>query len=207
MRTQERGRIRRQKLLDAAESLLDQFSLDELNLGDVARAADVPKASAYWFFKDIFDLYSELSTRIADELDTVLSKFDADPAAGWRGIVSEALMQGAAFLDDRSFRRQLIWGSKVPLELKRSDRNNDRKIARIIIARIEEHFVVPEIPRREEIFYQAIEIADLMFCLCLLDHPRLTDQALTDAQTAAIAYLSVYLPLEMPRVRSLATVK
>jgi AcrR family transcriptional regulator len=198
VRMQERGRIRRQKLLDTAADLLEEIPLNELNLGHVAKAAEVPKASAYHFYKDIFDLYSELSARVGEELDAVLREFPLRETNGWRGIVADALAHGAAFLNERAFRRQLIWGAKVPMDIKRSDRNNDRRIARTLLARIQELYLVPEIPRREEIFYQAIEIADLLFCLCMLDNARLTDRALADAQTAATAYLGVYLPSELP---------
>jgi AcrR family transcriptional regulator len=196
--TQKRGRIRRQKLLEAAEHLLENHPLDALTLGAVAKEAGVPKASAYHFYSDIFSLYAELSKAIGEELEALLRAMPIRQSAGWECVFSDVLEQGALFLDGKASRRELIWGSKVPLDIKRSDRQNDRKISKAILDRLIEIYNMPDFPRREEIFYQAIEIADLIFCLSMLDHGRLTKQAITDAQRAAIAYLRTYLPSELP---------
>lgn len=197
--TQARGRARRRLLLDAAETLLETHQLDELTLSMVAAHAGVSKGSAYHFYKDITDLYAELAGAIGDDMAQVLRDFPVAPEDEWADIVRKALVSGSAFLDAKASRRQLIWGPRSPSHIKRSDRANDRRLGAAILGRVGENFDVPDFPRREEIFYHAVEIADLLFCLCMLDHARLTAEALSDAQRAAIAYLRIYMPAELTR--------
>lgn len=196
--TQARGRERRRILLAAAEELLETHQLDELNLSAVASRAGVPKGSAYHFYRDIYDLYAELAAGIGEAMAEILDGYSLDHCRSWSDIVGGMLAHGGAYLDAKASRRQLIWGAKSPSEIKRSDRNNDRRLSRVILDRVMEHYDVPEFPRREEIFYHAVEIADLMFCLCMLEHERLTQEAVADAQKGAIAYLRLYLPEHLP---------
>src|SRR3984957_11542826 len=54
------GIVRRKRVLAGARALLAHRDLDEIGLADVARAARIPKGSAYHYYGDILDLYVHL---------------------------------------------------------------------------------------------------------------------------------------------------
>ena len=60
-------------------------------------------------------------------------------------------------------------------------------------------FMLPALPRRPAIFYRAVEIADLMFCLSLVDAGLITAEMHAEADRACTAYLGTYLPAVLPR--------
>jgi len=186
--------MRRRILLDAARALLETHDLDQLSLGNVAEHAGVPKGSAYHFFASIYELYADLSRLIAEELrDGQLDPIEG-PVTNWHMVLGVAIDRGAAFFNANTAARQLILGPKSPPEIKRSDREADYEIARSIEAQIGSHFVLPDIPERTVLFFRAVEIADLMFCLSVLDHGLITPQMLEESKKAALAYLSLYIP-------------
>ena len=198
--TQARGRLRRQVLLNAARELLETHQLDALSLADIAGHAGVPKASAYHFYANVHELYGELSRFIAVELREDQFRPLETAATGWQAVMAIAIERGAAFFNASTAARQLILGPKSPPEIKRSDRKADYELARSIQAQIGERFVLPELPGRDDLFFRAVEIADLMFCLSVLDHDRVTDAMLDEAKKAAVAYLGLYLSDSLPSV-------
>ncbi len=198
--TQARGRLRRQILLAAARELLETHDLDALSLADVAAHAGVPKASAYHFYANVHQLYGDLSRVIAVELREDQFQPIETAVAGWQDVMAAAIERGAAFFNASTAARQLILGPKSPPEIKRSDRQADYELARSIQAQIGLRFILPELPGRDDLFFRAVEIADLMFCLSVLDHDRITDAMLDEARKAAVAYLGLYLPSILPPV-------
>ena len=53
-------------------------------------------------------------------------------------------------------------------------------------------------------FSRAVEIADLMFGLSVLDNGMITNEMGAEAERAVIAYLGTYVPENLPRRRGLA---
>lgn len=198
--TQARGRARRQLLLAAACALLEQHDLDQLALGVVAEHAGVPRGSAYYFFEDIHALYVELGRSFADQMRARQLVRIEVPIADWRDVVGTSVERGAAFFNANKAARQLLLGPKAPADIKRSDREADYDIARGLIAQVARFFVMPVLPDPLGIFYRAIEIGDLMFCLAVLDHGEITPPMIEEAKKACCAYLSLYLPPILLRV-------
>ncbi|TNF01894.1 MAG: TetR/AcrR family transcriptional regulator [Sphingomonadales bacterium] len=195
---QARGRLRRQQLLDAARLLLETHELDELSLGDVAAQAGVPKGSAYHFFDNISSVYAGLSAAMGQELlDDQLRLMDG-PINSWMDVVGVAIDRGVNFFNTHKAARQLLLGPKSPPEIKRSDRNNDYEIGRSFQLNIGRYFQLPVFPDRDRIFYHAVEIADLMFCLSVSDDGIITPEMCEEAKKVACAYLGLYIPAFLP---------
>ena len=90
-------------------------------------------------------------------------------------------------------------GPKPFPELKLRDRQSDVVIGRMFEDHVSSFFELPSIPGRSEIFFRAIEIADLMFCLSMLGHGDITEEMNSEAKRAAVAYLGSYIPATLPR--------
>lgn len=193
-----RGIERRAILLESARALLAEHDLDQVSLGDVAARAGVPKSSAYHFYTNIQDLYAALLVLVQGELIRVL----AQPLRGrfqtWPDVVTALTKRGAAFYMANPAARQLQIGPKTPPALKLHDRHSDIVIARLQEAHIASIFELPPIANRSRLFYRAIEIADLMFCLSMLEHGSLTKDMCREAARAASAYLAIYIPAALP---------
>lgn len=58
-------------------------------------------------------------------------------------------------------------------------------------------FNLPELADSRELFFKALQIADVFFSLSVAEHDQVTDAALEEAILAATAYLSLYLPPQL----------
>lgn len=200
-RTQERGRTRRAILVEASRKLLREREIDEISLTDVADAAGIPKSSAYHFFSHVLDVFeaaaSDMETEILKDLDSV----SAADCVDWRQAVTRFVGRGAAFFNANRDAMQLLIGPKTPSAIKLKDRQNDFAIAGLLKDQISWSFELPELADTPEIFFRAIEIADLFFGLSVIRHGFITEAFTDEAGRATCAYLSLYLPVVLPRTQ------
>lgn len=193
-----RGIERRRLLLESARSLLAERELDQVSLADVAARAGVPKGSAYHFYGDIQDLYAALLVVVQQEAIRILSRPLRGQFHTWQDVVTCLTKRGATFYMGNPAARQLQIGPKTPPSLKLHDRHSDIAIARLYEEHIASVFELPPIANRSRLFYRAIEIADLMFCLSMLEHGSVTKEMCREADRAASAYLATHLPATLP---------
>jgi AcrR family transcriptional regulator len=202
-----RGILRRERLLDAAWRLLATRDLDALSLGDVARAGRVPVASAYHFYANIRAVYDALAERVASEL---LARHQAPlrrRPRTWRDVIDELIERGAGYFAANPPACRLLIGPHTPPELKFRDRQRDRLLACAFEEHIEAVFRLPDLPDRSAIFFRALEIADLMLCLSMVEHGSITLRMTVEAKRACVAYLAHYLPARLPRRGGRATLR
>jgi AcrR family transcriptional regulator len=194
------GILRRKRLLTAARTLLLHRDLDEIGLADVARAARIPKGSAYHYYGDILELYVQLIAVMGEEmLADVRRPLRGRAPSSWTDIVAALVRRGAHyFVEDRAA-RQLLISPKTPPELKLKDRQSDQQIARLFEEQIERSFVLPAIEHRTAIFFRAVEIADLMFGLSMLEHGEITPQMTEEAVRGVVGYLRTHLPARLTK--------
>jgi AcrR family transcriptional regulator len=194
------GIVRRRRLLAAARTLLGRRDLDELSLADVARAARIPKGSAYHYYHDIMDLYVHLLALIEEEmLVDVRRPLRGDAPQSWADIVAALIRRGARFFDRDPAARQLLIGPKTPPQLKLRDRQSDVRIGKLFEEHIAGRFVLPGRAGRATLFFRAVEIADLMFCLSVLEHGTITREMTEEAIRAVVGYLRTHFPAKLPQ--------
>jgi AcrR family transcriptional regulator len=78
--TQERSRLRVERILDAAATLVVRDGVDALTTQEIARGAGVPVASIYQYFADKEDVLLALAGRDMDEMDAEVAAVLADVA-------------------------------------------------------------------------------------------------------------------------------
>jgi AcrR family transcriptional regulator len=194
-----RGIERRKRLLESARRLLDARELDEITLGDVADDAGVPKGSAYFFYADIEDLYASLQAVLHEELLEVLGKPIRKQIRRWQDVIVALNARGMEYYTHNRVARQLQIGPRTSPELKLRDRQSDVAIGKLFEQQIDEFFVLPEIADRSRIFFRAVEIADLMFSLSVMESGTITPAMCAEADRAGIAYLESYLSSSLPK--------
>ncbi len=200
-RTQERGRTRRALLVEASRALLREREIDEISLTDVADAAAIPKSSAYHFFSHVLEVYEAAASDMEAEILRDLGNLSFADCTDWRQAVTRFVGSGAAFFNANRDAMQLLIGPKSPSAIKLKDRQNDFAIAALLRDHISRNFELPELADTPEIFFRAIEIADLFFGLSVIRHGHITEAFNAEAARATCAYLSLYLPVVLPRAR------
>lgn len=197
-----RGIARRQQLLAAARELLETRELDAISLGDVAARARVPKGSAYHFYSDIKDLYSSLLAEIEAEMLVDHRAPIVSATRGWQDVIRVLIGRGARYFEKDAAARQLLIGPKTPPDLKIQDRRNDLVLARVFEQQVDRIYELPQVDDRSVIFFRALEIVDLMFCLSMMEYKRVTPHMCQEAMRAAIAYLECHFPKKLRRRRA-----
>ena len=196
-----RGIARRELLMAAARTLLTARELDEISLGDVAARAGVPKGSAYHFYDDISDLYTTLLALTEEEVLQTQSARITEPVREWSDVVRILIRRAVIFYNVNRPHCQLQIGPKAPPELKLRDRRSDFALGGIYRQQIGTFFELPELTNGPQVFFRAVEIADLMFGLSVLESGSITEEMAAEAERAVIAYLGTYLPAKLPRAR------
>ncbi len=196
---------RRQQMLNCARKMLRTTSLADLSLADVAERAKVSKGSAYFFYEDVNALCAALITVIDEELQAVLREPLGNTVSSWQEIVSLLIERGCEFLDQDFAACQLIVGKDAAPALKLIDRANDVVLGRIVDEQIASRFELPPMPDRPKLFFRALELADVMLCLSMIEHGRITKEYAQEGARAAIAYLGTYLPLKLPARKAEST--
>ena len=195
---QARGVRRREVLIRACRELLSEQHVGAFGLAEVAAVAGVPKTSVYHFFARIDDLLAAVAIEVAHDLVAWLDRPMSGPFAGWPDVVTAFVEAGRDFYAQRRDALAIQLGPFTPADIKTRDRDNDMTVGRLLKAAIGAHFVLPEVPDSDGVFFRAIEIADLMFMLSVRAHDRLDAFHVTEAARAAIAYLGLYLPPLLP---------
>ena len=193
------GVARRQLLLSTARKMLRTTRLAELSLGEVARRAKVGKGSAYFFYEDVNALCASLKGLIDEEFQEALRAPLAQTVSSWQEVVRLLVYVGVAFLENDPAARQLAIGVDASPALKLMDRANDAVIGRVIDQQISQRFVLPLIPDRPKLFYRALELTDVMLSLSMMEHGKITPEYAEEGCRAALAYLRIYIPDDLPR--------
>jgi len=192
------GIARRQLLLNTARKLLRTTRLADLSLGEIAKRAKVAKGSAYFFYDDFNALCVSLKALIDQELQDVLRAPLNESVSSWQHIVRLLFDRGIAFLQEDPAACQLAVGVDASPALKLMDRANDVALGRIIDEHISAHFQLPLMPDRPKLFFRALELADVMLSLSMIEHGKITPGYVEEGRRAAIAYLKTYIPDELP---------
>lgn len=193
-RTQLRGRMRREALISAARALLRERPIREVTLADIAAHAGIPASSAYHFFPDVQGVYQALVGVLEGELVAWHEQLRDCNDPRWQDVVARYLTHGAEFFRANRCATQLMLGPYSPPAIKLSDRDNDYELAMHLLHLVGEHFVVPEMPHLPDVFFHAIEIADVFFGLSVIRFDAITPDYSLEATRAALAYLEIYLP-------------
>jgi AcrR family transcriptional regulator len=193
------GVARRQLLLNTARKMLRTTRLEELSLGEVARRAKVGKGSAYFFYDDVNALCASLKQLIDNEMKEILGAPLTQSVSSWQEIIRLLMLRGIAFLESDPAACQLSIGVDASPALKLMDRANDAAAGRILDEQISQQFVLPIIPDRPKLFYRALELADVMLSLSMIEHGKITPEYVEEGCRAALAYLQIYIPEKLRR--------
>jgi len=195
---QNRGVLRRAAMVDAAITLLTKNNPQEISFKQIAKLAQVPEGSAYHFYANKYDLFVD----VAKEMSRLFRDKQSQPiereVETWHDVMDALIDRGAEIYESNPVARELLIGSKTPPEIKQVDRDNDRKIAEIMIDRFSEKFQLPKLDDFDKVMFWVIELTDLMFSLSVREHGYIHKRYIKEAKRVARGYLSTYIPPVLP---------
>jgi AcrR family transcriptional regulator len=196
---QIRGLERRRLLIETCRALLKTHHVGQFGLAEVAALAGMPKTSVYHFFPRIDDLLGAVAVDVAADLLAYLIRPIERPFEAWPQVAGAFVEAGRDFYAEHRDAMEMQLGPFTPSDIKNRDRNNDMSVGVLLKTAISRHFVIPDLPDLDGVFFRSVEIADLMFMLSVREHGHLTAFYVTEAARAMCAYLGLYLPPVLPR--------
>jgi AcrR family transcriptional regulator len=197
--TQRRGEERRRLLLDAAAAVLVEREIDAVSLEDIAREAGIPVTSAYHFYRDRHSVLAALAARYGEAFEQLMRRpLPAHKVRRWEDVIELLTDRAVRYYAVNPTARKLLIDGKAPADIKLADRIHDRKIGTLLEAAISRHFELPVFPGREAVFYNGVEIVDVMLQVSMIRSRRITSFMVRHAKIASIAYLREFLPASLP---------
>ena len=195
---QARSAERFEKILTAAEELLQKSNIEDISFYDIARQAKISPASVNYLFPTSAALrielnrrYLPISTEFAIESQSTLVKF-RNPS--WQHWLYEMGSQVRQHYNANRHISETILGPALHRETQREAIDQNRRVAETLVASLRKVFILPEIPGLVEDFAYAIDVVDALFGRSYVKKGTIDDQTFDKAIRMQIAYLRTILP-------------
>lgn len=127
---QVRSRDRVERVLDAAEALVDEYGASQVTMQMISRESGVGRASVYQFFPSIFAVWKALALRYLDELQSHFEQEVRNRAFTHWSEAWDALIDAAVDFYNANPRAQsILLGSDGAQEIRTADPDYDRRYA------------------------------------------------------------------------------
>lgn len=191
---QERGLIRYNRLLDAADALLMEHEIEEVGLYQIAKRAQVPPASAYHFFPTPGAVLLALAERYHQQFEQIGGDVDARSVRSWQALLKLRLGEAVRIYNASLPIRKLFLGSHTTRELVQSEAGFNELIARRMLVFYGRFFHMPRIGDSERKFLVMLTLVDAVWGLSFTKHRTITPEFEEEALAVAIAYCRTFLP-------------
>jgi AcrR family transcriptional regulator len=190
-----RGRLRYEKLLDAAASLLGNGDGSTVTLNDAATLAGVPLASVYHYFPSNTALLVGLARRYFRDFEDLMDvRVPHSSLRSWTDLCRAHAAAGRHYYERNTSAMRLLLGAGFGAPIRQSDLAANLRFASAQYHAYNRHFVMPTGDYPVEHCAVAITISDSIWSLSYNRHGRITDALAEEALAARLAYLRLYLP-------------
>ena len=199
-----RGELRRKELIDSAEALLTRNSVEHISYTDIASRAGLSLPSCYHFYKNKLELIQAVSERLGDKYRKEIMEGELLRAEyrTWEEAVDGWVDRSAEFVQRYPASVEVWYSVYAPPVVRARTSEREKGLAMSFKSFIESHFVMPELPDLDSIFYVFFEGFDRIFALSFTDkdNPLFYRE---EAKRIGKAYLRCYLPEYLPVRRPL----
>lgn len=194
---QARGRVKVERILAAAASIVEEQGADSMSSPAVAELADIPVASVYQFFPTRYAILNELARRHMANLEERMAAVLAEgKIENWTQGFEAAIRIAADYLNAEPVARELFLRGPIIPEVLNVSLESDDRFADFIMA------ILPA-EAREKIETAkpglnparvAINLVMATFATGLRIDGEITENARAEARRVVGAYLSSYFP-------------
>ena len=199
--TQARSKARVKAIMDAAERLLDSYSPEEIGPYEIAKEAEVPPASIYYFFPAIEDLWAELTKEFARrphlELLKVTRQASLPVTERWQVLFELGVNNLVDFYNDHPAQARLVLGPNGSREVCASFDQGDVVSARISERVLRQRYILPPIPRLRQKLVNSITAAESLMRKGYRLEGYISEEYKKEAALLAVTYLRTLLPEEL----------
>lgn len=191
---QERGLVRYNRLLDAADALLVAHEIEEVGLYQIAKMAQVPPASAYHFFPTPGAVLVALAERYHQRFEQIGSEVDARSVRSWQAMLKLRLGEAVRIYNASLPICKLFLGAHTTRELVQSEAGFNELVAKRMLVFYGRFFHMPRIGDSERKFLVMLTLVDAVWSLSFTRHRMITPEFEEEALAVAIAYCRTFLP-------------
>jgi AcrR family transcriptional regulator len=198
--SQQRSRLRFEKLLNAADALLNKKETTEVGLYDIAGAAGVPPASVYHLFPNKEAAFVALAERYLLGLSLHITR--PPPAFGdlrrWQDFVLLELRRAVEYYNAHKVMLKLFYGANVIADIRLLDVKNVAAASALTYTRMNRLFEMPYLYDADTKFAALIGIYDGIWMTSYARHGLITTDFARESEIAGIAYCETFLPAVIP---------
>lgn len=195
---QARSLERRRAIMDATRELLENTTISELSLYQVAEKAGIPPSSVYHFFPKVDALLDALVEEVFTAFDGILDQpLNVEIIKHWSDIIRQLQARYIAYYREHKYVRDLILGQHIVGTIRHADYQHDDQLGCRIRHFHEQFYQLPPLPEEYNIFAIALQIADKVYSISHQEFGNITDTMAQEGINACLAYLRQYLPENM----------
>jgi AcrR family transcriptional regulator len=193
--SQERSRIRVERILDAAGELVAERGYEATTTSLIARRARVSPGSFYQFFADKRAVVQALSAR---NLENYAESLDRAMVAGnyehWWDMIEAAFDTYVELCRGNVGFRAVRFGDIVDQHLLDPEEENDAVVAGKILALLGGRFAFTAGPDLRLALLMAVKISDTLVRFAFVRDPRGDEAVLSSTRRLLRAHLEVHVP-------------
>ncbi|TGL37544.1 TetR/AcrR family transcriptional regulator [Leptospira perdikensis] len=192
--SQTKDHHRRAILIQSLRDLLrEEEDPSSVTFAKVCSRAKIPRASAYHFFPHMGAMYLGLRLVHSDLVSLRLEKVETVSFATWQDYVFFLAREAASVVREDLALMRVVYGIRNE-ETRHVGKELDSTIARIALSQVEARFILPDIPGIARKVGIAVSLIDSVFRFSFREEGEITEEMVTEAGRAAVAYLRSYLP-------------
>jgi AcrR family transcriptional regulator len=192
-----RGRANRQKMLAAAEHMMEETGGQPIRFSDIFDAAKVSRGSAYRIYNGIDDLMQDLASYWINNFVSYISAAEAGTGIStWVQLSDRILESTAAYWADTEETLRVLprVRSNVPESYRQAAKDMNHAVADIF----ERYFHIPDVPDWLAVVGMYTQIGDVVFSDAVRREGHISESRLLEAQKLCSTYLSLHLPPSLP---------
>ncbi len=185
---QDRSRDRVERVLDAAEDLVNVYGAGHVTMQMISRGSGVGRASVYQFFPSILAVWKALALRYLAALQAHFERnVSSTEFAHWTDLWDALIDAAIEFYDANPLARSILLGSDGTQEIRIADPEYDRRYAEWIA----EHFAnLVEQDRVLSVEHLRVNVTctTALFSLSVWEHGRITPFYAAEAKRVSKMY-------------------
>lgn len=192
---QERSLARISRAISVTERLLVEVGPEKVSIPEIAKLADVPRATIYQYFPDKHALFAHIANQHMQAVLQLLSdRSDSLRSMPWRELVAAAISGVAEYYNEKKVAGVLLLGGAFSPSNIHVHQAKNQASGKLLRAQFDREVGGKGLPKTPDAATIAVEIADAILRRGYLDEGYISEAICVEAQRAVVAYLALHEP-------------
>ena len=191
---QNRSRERVQKIIDAAEAIINEEGWGAASSHAIAKRAGVPPAGVYHFFPDRYMIFDAIIERNTLEFNEKFDSYcDQHTVESWQDVIRLLIQAMTDYVSADRCARELSFGCDGEYQTRWADSVRDMELASTVEQVFTRYFEKPDAPHLDRKFLMASDFIMTGFTQAV-KHGDPMDHAILEEMTdAVLAYMATWV--------------